>query len=111
MTQMTNKLNNKIRNTDSVKASLTERVRQITSAALVAGTLLVGGAAQAAIPRQSSVVDRAVAVQSVLKEKLAADVKPAALPRAQALVAQWGNGWLNWNNWQKWANWGNFLNS
>jgi len=97
---------------EEAKVSLTERVRQITSAAMVAGSLLIGGTAQAAVPRQSSVVERAVAVQGVMKEKIATDVNAVQkFPRAQALLAQWGNGWGNaWSNWNNWDNWHNFQN-
>ncbi len=118
---MTNKMNKNIASVEGPKVSLTERVRQITSAAMVAGTLLIGGSAQAAVPRQSSVVERAVAIQSVMKEKIATDANAVQkLPRAQVLLAQWGNGWgnawsnwnncNNWDNWRNWANWGNFGN-
>jgi hypothetical protein len=116
--EMTNKMTTKIGSVEVSKVSLTERVRQMTSAAMVAGTLLIGGSALAAVPRQSSVVERAVAVQGVMKEKIATDANAAQkLPRAQVLLAQWGNGWgnawsnwNNWDNWRNWNNWGNFGN-
>jgi hypothetical protein len=107
---MANKMNKNIASVEDLKVSLTERVRQITSVAMVAGTLLIGGAAQAAVPRRSSVVERAVAIQSVMKKKIATDAAPQKLPRAQVLLAQWGNGWGNWSNWSNWSNWDNWHN-
>ncbi len=108
---MTSKLNNEIGTVNISKMSLTERIRQITSVAMVAGSLLLGASAEAAIPRQSSVVSRALAVQSVLNEKIAADASAAdKLPRAQELLAQWGNSWANWNNWNNWHNFSNWIN-
>ena len=104
-------------NENKNKISLTERIRKITSAAVVAGTLLIGSSADAAIPPNSSVVDRAVAIQDVLKNKMASDTIAAEkLPRAPLLLAHWGNrwgnwdNWNNWRNWNKWRNWANWLN-
>ena len=102
----------------SKKISIIERVRQITSAALVVGGLLISGNVQGAVTSRSPVVDRAVAVQDALKEKLRTDAKATQkLPRAQVLLAQWGNNWANawsnwdnWNNWRNWNNWANFGN-
>lgn len=100
-------------NITSKKTSLIERIRQITSAAVLVGGLLVGATAQATVSRHSSVVDRAVAVQSALKDKMQTDNPNQELPRAQVLVAKWvnwGNAWTNWNNWNNWRNWNNWAN-
>jgi outer membrane murein-binding lipoprotein Lpp len=102
-------------NITPAKVSLIERIRQITSAAILVGGLLIGGTSQATVTRQSSVVNRAVAVQEALKEKMRSDANAAVkLPRAQVLLAQWGNNWgnawTNWDNWHNWSNWGNFGN-
>jgi outer membrane murein-binding lipoprotein Lpp len=106
----------------SKKVSLIERIRLITSAAILAGSLLIGGAVHATTTRPSSVVNRAVAVQDALKEKLRTDASATLdkqTPRAQTLVAEWINwgNWNNWNNywvkwvkWVKWGNWGNWVN-
>lgn len=102
-------------NPTSKKTSLIERIRKITSAAILAGGLLVSGAANANTPVPSSVVNRAVAVQDALKEKLRTDTATKAdkeTPRVQTLLAEWinwgnWNNWVNWNNWRKWVNWGN----
>jgi hypothetical protein len=102
-------------NPTSKKVSLIERIRKITSAAILAGGLLISGAAHANTPVPSSVVNRAVAVQDALKEKLRTDTAANAdkeTPRAQTLLAEWinwgnWNNWVNWNNWRKWVNWGN----
>ena len=100
------KNNTNLKNVEAV--SLTERVRQIASAILITAVVL-GGSAQATVARQSSVVDRAVAVQDALKKKIKVD---GSLPRAQILLAQWGNAanWGNWNNWVNWDNWNNWHN-
>ncbi len=113
---MTKKEINTDLSTQTRKASLTERIRQITSAALMASGLLLGGSAHASVPRQSSVVDRALAVQQALKAKVqTGDLAQAQTPRAQTLLAQWRNGerhheWGNWDNWHNWHNWGNWHN-
>jgi hypothetical protein len=102
-------------NPTSKRLSLTERIRKITSAAILACGLLIGGSVHATTPRPSSVVDRAITVQDALKEKVRTDANAGAdkqLPRAQTLLAEWinwgnWNNWVNWNNWRKWVNWGN----
>jgi hypothetical protein len=103
-----------IDNMTSKRVSLIERIRQITSAAILAGGLLISGTARAnaTTVRPTSVVNRAVAVQDALKEKLRSDssaVSGKELPRAQALLAEWIN-WTNWNNWVNWNNWHNWHN-
>lgn len=87
-----------IDNMTSKRVSLMERIRQITS-----GGLLICGTARAntTAVRPSSVVNRAVAVQDAMKEKLRTDAganSAKELPRAQTLSAEWIN-WTNWNNW------------
>lgn len=100
-------------NVTSKKVSLIGRIHQFTSAAVLIGGLLVGGTAQATVSRPSSVLDRAVAVQNAMKEKLHSDANETRdLSRAQVLLAQWGNNWFNFNN-MPWFNfnnsyWGNF---
>jgi hypothetical protein len=110
-----------IDNMTSKRVSLIERIRQITSAAILAGGLLICGTAKAdtTTVRTSSVVNRAVAVQDALKEKLRTDASAnngKELPRAQALLAEWinwtnWNNWVNWNNWNNWHNWHNWANA
>jgi hypothetical protein len=100
-------------NVTSKKSSLIGRIHQLTSAAILVGGLLVGGTAQATVSRPSSVLDRAIAVQNAMKEKVHADTNATKdLPRAQVLLAQWGNNWFNtFNNYMPWfnfMNWGNF---
>jgi len=110
-------MKSKMTSKNSEKISLTERVRQITSAAVIAGSLLIGASAQAST-RPSSVVDRALAVKGALKEKIATDANASSkFSRGEILLAQWGNGWANawsnwnnWDNWHNWNNWGNFGN-
>ncbi len=103
-------------NPTSKRVSLIERIRRITSATILAGGLLFGAAAHANTSRPSSVVNRAVAVQDALKEKLRTDdanaIADKQLPRAQTLLAEWinwgnWNNWVNWVKWTKWVNWGN----
>jgi hypothetical protein len=92
---------------DQRKISLTERVRQISSTAMIAGSLMIAGSAQAAVPRHSSVVDRAVSIQGALKERIATHADAIQnLSRAEVLLAQWGNQWTNWYNWLN-TEWGN----
>ena len=64
-----------IDNMTSKRVSLIERIRQITSAAILVGGLLFSGTARAntTTPRPSSVVNRAIAVQDALKEKVRTD--------------------------------------
>jgi hypothetical protein len=97
-------------NMTSKKVSLIGRIHQFMSAAVLIGGLLVGGTAQATVPRPSSVLDRAVAVQNAMKEKMHADASATKdLPRAQVLLAQWGNNWFNFNN-MPWFNFNNWIN-
>jgi hypothetical protein len=99
-------------NPTSKKLSLIERIRKITSAAILAGGLLISGSVHATTPRPSSVVNRAVAVQDAMKEKQRTDANTTAnqeTPRAQTLLAEWIN-WGNWNNWKNWNNWRNWVN-
>jgi hypothetical protein len=107
-------------NNDQPKPVVSARIKKLATAALLAGGLLTGSAAQASVP--GSVTYRAAAVRDELAKRLsqapATNDQTAVqekLPYSPVQLAQWLNwgnwgNWNNWNNWRKWSNWGDFSN-
>ena len=106
-------MNNKIKS-----ASLSQRAKKALSAALLAGGLIGGQAAQAAIPAASATIpDRVAAVRDAMNKRIAeaketGGTQAIEKPYSQLEVASWLNwiNWPNWNNWGDWNNWANWSN-
>jgi hypothetical protein len=99
--------------------TLSARARKTLGALFLAGGLLGGQVAQAAVPAAPANIQNRVAA---VREELAKRVVEAQqlgghdaiqkLPFAQFEVATWLNwvNWPNWNNWRDWNNWHNWSN-
>jgi hypothetical protein len=88
------------------------RMKQLTSLALVTGTMAVGSSLHASVRDSNSISDRAVKIRQIIADTQSQRSSTTAkIARdAEVLLAQWGNAWTNWNNWNNWHNWQNWAN-
>lgn len=106
----------KERSKKKLKASL----KAVTTAAILAGGLLVSTSspvkANNASAKVGDIQHRVEMVRDALRKKLTTtEQAPDQLSYSEMELAQWGNwgnwaNWANWNNWRNWANWANWGN-
>lgn len=99
------------------KKSLKSSLKGLTTAALLAGGILISTPStvkaedsQAEVP---SIQSRVKMVREALQKKLAASEQTDdKLSYSEKELTQWGNwgNWGNWNNWRNWGNWNNWKN-
>lgn len=108
----------KVRN--QKKKTLKSSIKAVTTAAMLAGGMLIGATPAAKATDVSPEVDiqtRVKTVRAALKKKIADnDFGEKELSYSEMELAQrwgnWGNwaNWANWNNWRNWNNWANWGN-
>ena len=105
--------------TNETKKSLSLRTKKALSAVLLAGGLIGGQVAQAAVPQASATIpERVGAVRDAMNKRIAEAKELGGtqavekLPYAELQLASWLNwvNWPNWNNWGDWNNWANWSN-